>query len=85
MTEDRFLEMAPLAALGALDGEDRAAFEAHVRDCAACQAELRAHEAVAARLGSSVGRVAPPAARRRPRSTSWSRRGATNPEWLPGS
>jgi Anti-sigma-K factor rskA/Putative zinc-finger len=66
MSEDRFLELAPLAALGALDGEDRAAFEAHVRDCAACQAELRAHEAVAARLGAAAERVPPaPALRER--------------------
>jgi len=66
VSEDRYLELVPLAALGALDGEDRAAFEAHVRDCAACQAELRAHEAVAARLGTAAGRVPPsPALRER--------------------
>lgn len=59
MSEDRYLELVPLAALDALDGEDRAAFEAHVRDCAACQAELRAQQAVAARLGTATGRVPP--------------------------
>ena len=66
MSEDRYRELAPLAALGALDGEDRAAFEAHVRGCAGCQAELRAHESVAARLPTALGAVPPsPGVRKR--------------------
>lgn len=46
MTEDRWLELAPLHALGALDGEDRSGFEAHLPGCLVCSAELRAHEAI---------------------------------------
>jgi anti-sigma-K factor RskA len=66
MSDDRYRELAPLAALGALDGEERTAFEAHVKGCADCAAELRAHEAVAARIGAAVAPVPPsPELRRR--------------------
>lgn len=66
MSEDRFLELAPLAALGTLDGEDQLAFEEHLPDCGACAAELSAHQAVAGRVGLATGPVAPaPALRSR--------------------
>ncbi len=59
MTEDRWLELAPLHALGALDGEERAGFEAHVPGCVVCSAELRAHEAVAALVPLALPPVQP--------------------------
>ncbi len=59
MTEDRWLELAPLHALGALDGEDLAGFEAHVSACPACAAELRAHEAVVALVPLGLQPVRP--------------------------
>lgn len=59
MSEDRYLELAPLSALDALDGEDRAAFEAHLPGCAACGAELAAHQAVVARLPLALVPVPP--------------------------
>jgi hypothetical protein len=60
MSPDRFLELVPLAALGALDGADLDELRAHLPGCAACQAELRAHEDVAAGLGLAAGVVPPP-------------------------
>jgi len=66
MTEDLFLELAPLQALGALDAEDRVRFEGHVGSCVACAAELRAHERVAAVIALGLPGVRPsPALRRR--------------------
>jgi anti-sigma-K factor RskA len=58
MTSDPHLD-APLAALGALDGEDRAAFAAHLAGCSACRSDVAAHEETAARIGASVMRVPP--------------------------
>jgi anti-sigma-K factor RskA len=63
---DRFLELAPLAALDALDGQDLLDFREHLPGCAECQAELAAYEEVAGRMGASVGAVpSPPAVRDR--------------------
>ena len=63
---DRFLELAPLAALDALDGQDLLDFREHLPGCAECQAELAAYEEVAGRMGASVGAVPPrPAVRDR--------------------
>jgi len=59
---DRFLELAPLAALDALDGQDFLDFREHVPGCAECQAELAAYEEVAGRMGASVSAVPPPPA-----------------------
>lgn len=59
MSEDRFLELAPLAALGILDGEDRSGFESHVAGCVVCQAELAVHESVAALIPLALAPVAP--------------------------
>lgn len=59
MTEDRYLELASLAALGALDGSDRAGFDAHSATCPACRGEVLAHEAVAARIPLSLAPVPP--------------------------
>jgi anti-sigma-K factor RskA len=66
MSEDRWLELAPLHALGALDGEERAGFEAHVPGCLVCSAELRAHEAVVSLVPLALSPVRPtPALRQR--------------------
>jgi anti-sigma-K factor RskA len=61
---DRFRELAPLAALDALDGQDLLDFREHLPGCAECRAELAAYEAVAGRMGASVAPVPPPAALR---------------------
>lgn len=59
---DRFRELAPLAALDALDGEDLLDFQEHLPGCVECQAELAAYGEAAGRLGASVGSVPPPPA-----------------------
>jgi anti-sigma-K factor RskA len=62
---DRFRELAPLAALDALDGQDLIDFREHLPGCAECQAELAAYEEAAGRLGASLGATLPPADVRR--------------------
>jgi hypothetical protein len=62
MTAHPQTELAPLAALGALDGQDLSDFQAHVPACATCRAEVAVHEAVAARLPLALDGV-PPAPR----------------------
>lgn len=59
MTDDRFLELAPVAALGALDGEDLSGFAGHLASCGACRGEVSAHEATAARLPLALVPVPP--------------------------
>jgi hypothetical protein len=46
-------------ALDALDGDEREAVEAHVRDCGACQTEVSQHREVAAVLAAPGGAGAP--------------------------
>ena len=58
------VELAPAYALGALDADELAAFEAHHAGCALCQAEVRRYGEVAARLALAVPPVRPPAALR---------------------
>jgi len=58
------LALAPAYALGALDEDERAAFEAHLATCAACAAEVRAHAEVAALLPYALEHEAPPASLR---------------------
>jgi hypothetical protein len=65
MSDDRFLELAPLAALGALDSRESAAFEAHARDCLVCRAELEVHQRLAALIPQSMAPVPPPPGIRR--------------------
>ena len=55
MSDERFLELVPLAALGALDGEERAAFEAAMASSPVLQRELAAYKETAGRIG--VARV----------------------------
>jgi hypothetical protein len=56
---DRYLELAPLAALDALDGEDRVSFEAHVSSCPACAGELQAQRVVSALIPLALAPVPP--------------------------
>jgi anti-sigma-K factor RskA len=66
MNEQELLELAPLAALDALDGPDRAAFEAMLPSSARLQAELRAFERVVGLLPLALPPVQPkPASRER--------------------
>lgn len=56
MSDDRFVELAPLAALDALDGDEARAFAAHAPGCAACGAELDAF----ARVSGQIALATPP-------------------------
>src|SRR4249919_3644447 len=40
MTNDQLHDLSAAYALAALDDEERAAFEAHLRDCESCRAEV---------------------------------------------
>jgi anti-sigma-K factor RskA len=79
MTEHEWLALASPYALDALDGEERAAFEAHLAGCALCQAEVASFRNVAARLAAAAPDVSPPpalrrrvvAVARRPRQLAW--------------
>jgi anti-sigma-K factor RskA len=51
--------------VGALDGEERAAFETHLAGCALCRAEVASYREVAARLAAAAPDVSPPPAQRR--------------------
>jgi anti-sigma-K factor RskA len=53
-------EDSDLYALGALDGEELQAFEAHVRSCSTCGVELEAARQRVALLGLTAPPVAPP-------------------------
>jgi len=65
MNHDAWLEQADLYALGALDGEERAQFEAHLAtDCAICAARLRETGEALRALPESLPSVAPPPALR---------------------
>ncbi len=57
---DAFRELAPLAALDALDADDARAFDVHARGCAECRRERDAFADTAGRLAFATGAVAPP-------------------------
>lgn len=59
--EDRYRELAPLAALDALDGEDALEFRVHLATCADCRAEMAAYAVVGGAIGAGVKHVPPPA------------------------
>lgn len=61
MSHERFDELAPLYALGALDGDDLAAFEAHLSGCAACQLQVREYEEASTALPGALPPGAPSA------------------------
>lgn len=54
---------APLYAVDALEPEERAAFEEHLRGCAACRADVDSFGEVGAALASAVAQDPPPALR----------------------
>ena len=61
MSEERFLELVPLAALGALDAEDRAALESQLGSTPALQRELEVYQELVGRLGLATAPVPPSA------------------------
>src|SRR5262245_22284153 len=61
MNHDTWLEQADVYALGALEGEELAQFEAHLAtDCAICAERLRETREALRVLPESLPRVAPP-------------------------
>ena len=61
-TDHEFADDVAAYALGALDGPDRAAFEAHLATCSRCQAELMEHRRVVTAIGAGVEPVPVPEA-----------------------
>jgi anti-sigma-K factor RskA len=62
MTHEEFDDLAPVYAVGALDGEDRVRFESHLATgCATCEASLRDTAEVLAGLAREEPRAIPPA------------------------
>jgi anti-sigma-K factor RskA len=61
MTHTLFEESVAAYAMGALDADERRAFEAHLASCPKCAAELAELRRVTTGLAMSVERVAPPA------------------------
>ncbi|HEV8303435.1 MAG TPA: anti-sigma factor [Gemmatimonadales bacterium] len=59
MTEHELLALAAPYALDALDGEERAAFEAHLAQCERCRAEVTSFRDVAGRLALAVPTIEP--------------------------
>lgn len=60
MTDHPWQESAAAYALGALDADERAAFEAHLAGCAACRVEVQAFREVAGLLAGAAPAVAAP-------------------------
>lgn len=56
--DDASRELAALAALGSLEGDDAARFDEHLRVCAACRAEVEAHRGVVHAL-AEAGPIVP--------------------------
>lgn len=73
MTEHEWLALAAPYALDALDGDERAAFEAHLAGCAVCQAEVASFRDVAAQLAMTAP-VAEPSPELRDRVLAEARR-----------
>src|SRR5205085_9606028 len=59
---DEFAESTAAYALGALDPQERAQFEAHLHTCDVCQTDIRAFSGVTVGLAETVERIAPPPA-----------------------
>lgn len=64
MTDHQWTELAAPYALGALDAEERARFEAHLAGCAQCRGDVQSLREVAGLLAESAPAAAPPAAMR---------------------
>jgi anti-sigma-K factor RskA len=84
MTEHELQALAAPYVLGALDGEERATFEAHLATCAVCQAEVRSFREVAGRLAAAAPAAEPPAGLRARvmREAAGGRRRAPIAPWL---
>lgn len=54
-TDHQFDDVVAAYALGALDAEDRALFEAHLATCARCQSELAEYRQVVTAIGAGTG------------------------------
>ena len=65
MTSADLHTMTGAYALDALDDDERAGFEAHLRDCSACRTEVAELSATTARLASAVAVPAPAGLRQR--------------------
>lgn len=61
MTDHQWTELAAPYALGALDAEERARFEAHLATCAECRGEVHSYREVGALLAESAPAATPPA------------------------
>jgi hypothetical protein len=61
MIDERKLDLVVLAALGALDGEDRAAYEALAAKDPEIQREVAAYRELVGRIGTATAPVPPPA------------------------
>lgn len=59
-SHEQFAENLPLYALRALEGEERAAMERHLEDCAACRSELQQLQGDMALLALTTAGPAPP-------------------------
>ena len=64
MTDHAWLDAAAPYALGALTAEERAAFEAHLADCAVCRADVQALGEVSGLLAHAAEAATPPPALR---------------------
>ena len=64
MTDHAWLDAAAPYALGALTAEERAAFEAHLADCAVCRADVQALGEVSGLLAHAAAAATPPPALR---------------------
>jgi hypothetical protein len=81
MNAERLLELVPLAALGALDGEECSAFEAQLASSPAARGELEAYQELVGRLGLATG-PSQPAAALRERVLGATRPAAPRRAWL---
>lgn len=83
MSHEPFESLAPVYAVGALDGDDLAQFEAHLPTCAACQASVRdAEETLARAVLTTPAQPPPPEARAALVRRIVERRGARGRAWL---
>ena len=63
-THDEMVVLAPAYVLGALEADERRAFEAHLAECDRCATEVRSFSRVTSGLAQSVPQVTPRAALR---------------------
>jgi anti-sigma factor RsiW len=58
--EHPWTEYAASYALGALDADERAAFETHLAECAACRSEVQSYQEVTGLVAQSAPPVSAP-------------------------